>query len=185
MPKEKKKRNEASIDERTKLRGKIPEPKVRLEFVKYIATHLQQQISLADRKAAWTFSVLAVGTGALLTRVTKIDWTTVDVLRTTSLLVIAAFILIIAFIQVVRVVYPRLIKGSKEGLTYFGDIIENEEGRYVKKGTKLTEEEIVKSLYEESYNLAKIASKKFRQLLYGIILTAMALISTIILLLLI
>ena len=49
------------------------DPKVRLEFAKYIATHLQTQIVFADRKAAWVFSVLAVGTAAIPCRKNRLD----------------------------------------------------------------------------------------------------------------
>ena len=159
-------------------------PKTKLEFAKYIATHLQTQITLADRKAAWVFSVLAVSTGALLTRISKIDWSAVDVNKTMTMLIIPCVFIIMAFIQISKVIYPRVVKGEKGGISYFEDIIQQNKTTYTKQGVKLSEEKILSTLYEESHDLAKIASRKFKTLLRGIILTSIALISTVIILLL-
>ena len=159
--------------------------KARVAFASYIATHLQHQINFADTKAAWTFSVLAVASGALISKLTKVNWSSVDVARTTILFSISAIAIILAFLQIVRVIYPRLVKGHKEGMSYFGDIIENNPHEYVKKGEMLSGTKTISELYEESYNLARIASEKFRHLHYGIIMTSIALIITIIILLIV
>ena len=85
----------------------------------------------------------------------------------------------------VRIIYPRLTQGNKQGVSYFEDIIKNKPNNYVFRGAHLSEEEMIQELYKESYALAKVASKKFRALLYGIILSALALIGTIIVLIII
>lgn len=171
---------------RRKRRNQGLDAEVRVEYAEFIATHIQEQIYFADTKAAWTFSVLAVGTGALITKATQIDWAAVDAIRTISLISFSAFLIIAAFIQIVRVIYPRFVKGKKEeGLSYFGDIIEYESESYIKRGAKIKEKEIIDQLYQQAYNLAGIASGKFKKLMYGISLTSIALIATILVLVLV
>lgn len=159
--------------------------KSRLEFGKYIASHIQGQIVLADRKAAWIFSVLAVATGALLTKIVKIDLALINAKLILSLTIFVIILITAAFIQLIRVIYPRLTKSNTKSVYYFGDIIKNKKDQYTSKGVQLSEEEIITALYQESYDLASIASKKFNTLHKGVILTVIALISTILLLLLV
>jgi len=158
--------------------------KAKMDFAKYVATHLQGQVDFADKKAAWTFSVLAVGTGALINKLLKIDWAATDSLKVLPLLGIAFFFIILAFIQIAKVVYPRIGRGHKGGYAYFEDIVQENKREYVKEGTSLTDERMLKVLYEEAYDLASIASRKFKEVYKAIVFSTIALIITIIVLLL-
>lgn len=162
---------------------KFPDKKIRYTFPITIFQYLQNQIKLADTKAAWTFSVLAVGTGALLSRIASIDWSIPQDMKTIMLPIIAAIILVLAFKRVVLVMYPRFSEGKPSGLIYFKDIVSQSKTAYIKKGLALTEEQIIEDLYKQNYDLSKIVDKKFNSLRSAIISTAIALIVTIIVLL--
>ncbi|MCF7910716.1 DUF5706 domain-containing protein [Candidatus Pacearchaeota archaeon] len=149
------------------------------DFAMYVSNHIQDQIELADRKTAWILSIIAVGTGGLLSKTSGINWSEVNTFQVMSILSIVSTLIIIATIQLVSVIYPKISKGNKKGFSYFEDIIQNKRDQYTKKGSELSEKEIVETLYRESYDLASIASRKFRKLHYGIILTVLALISVI------
>lgn len=157
--------------------------KARMDFAKYVSTHLQGQVDFADRKAAWTFSVLAVGTGALINKLLKIDWAATDSLKVMPLFMIAFLFIVLAFIQLAKVVYPRIGRGRKGEYAYFEDIIQENKKEYVEEGTKLSDERMLKILYEEAYDLASIASRKFKEVYKGIVFSTIALIITIIVLL--
>lgn len=159
--------------------------RTKFEFSKYVSTYLQEQIKLADTKAAWTFSVLGVGTAALTAKISKIDWTIVNIPLTMTLIGISIALLIISFKSTVRVIYPRLSKGNPNGMIYFEDISAQEMKNYVSKSLSLTEEEINKKMAEQAYNLSSVASRKFKSLRISIILAVITLIWIIALLIII
>jgi hypothetical protein len=143
-----------------------------------------QLIRFADTKAAWTFSVLGVGTAAFSTFVSRMDLTNLS--KTHMILFgIAIILLVISFNKVVRVMYPRFSKPNKTGMIYFQDIISNKKEDYIKKGLNLSEKEILSNLYEQAYDLSTIASKKFKALRYAIISSVITLIYLIILIIII
>ncbi len=150
--------------------------KVRTDFPRQILNSVQEQIKLADTKAAWIFSVLSVGTGALITKTSRIDWNIVNKAEAMVLIAISTILIVLAFKNIIRVIYPRITKGNSSGMIYFGDIVSQQKKDYVKKGLSIKEEEIVKQLYEQSHVLSSIAEKKFKTLKTALLLTIIAII---------
>src|SRR3989344_2675440 len=138
--------------------------KVRTEFPRYINTTIENQIKLADTKAVWIFSVLSVGTGALVSKTSHISWESVNQIRAMTMIALSLILIILSFKHIIRVIYPRISKGKSTGIIYFGDILSQSKESYVKKGLSIKEEEIIKQLYEQAHTLSGIINKKFRSL---------------------
>ncbi len=155
---------------------KDADSRTKFEFSRYVSTYLQEQIKLADTKAAWTFSFLGIGTAALTTKIAKIDWASVNLPLTMLFIGISIALLILAFKSTVRVIYPRLSKGNPNGMIYFEDISSQDKKNYIKKSLSITDEEITKEMVEQSYNLSSVASRKFKALRSAIIVAVITLI---------
>lgn len=132
--------------------------RIRFDFPAHVNLSLQEQIRLADTKAAWVFSVLGVATGALVTSLARVAWDDVNRMIVMMLVGVAAVLLIFSFKHVVGVIYPRLGNGKKDSFIYFGSIIQEQKSSYIRKGDALTLEEIRKDLYGQAHALASILS---------------------------
>ena len=150
-------------------------PEVRANFPQHINTYLQEQIRLADTKAAWVFSILGVATAALSTILSKFSLSEFGTTRIISIMVVSAVLIFLAFKHIVLVMYPRLSKGSNNGMMYFRDIITQSKEEYIQRGLGLGEDGIIKELYTQAYNLSRIVEKKFKELRIAIITTLIAL----------
>jgi hypothetical protein len=153
----------------------VIDPRVRFEFSKTINAGLQEQIKLADTKAAWTFSVLGLFAAVLTNILSKFTWQELAQTKVLFFLIIAVITLVLAFKSIVLVMYPRTGPGMKGGLTYFRDIIQGSKEEYLNIGREADEEKIIDAMYSQSYELAAIAEKKFSVLRRAIIFTMIAL----------
>jgi len=142
--------------------------KTLFEFAKFTGTYLQDQIRLADTKAAWVFSVLGLLTAVLTNLISKFSWTELGQPRVFIFGIVAIFSLILAFKNAALVIYPRVSNGEKGGLIYFKDIAAASRDEYLESAMTVNEEGIVRAMHNQSYDLAKIAEKKFSSLRFAI-----------------
>lgn len=158
--------------------------KDKIDLAKYIASASSDLIKTADTKATWAFSAIGILTGALLTKIAKIDWS-VQQSSTTLLLIVSSLLFIVfAFNYTMLVIFPRLSKPNKEGIIYFGDIASQSFDEYRLKYNSLNQKEIAEKYYFQAYNLSVVAQKKFKALKIGMIhmmITILILIATFIL----
>lgn len=154
---------------------KVVDNKTRLDFIKLVNSNILDQIKLADTKAAWMFSVLGLLTAVLTNILTK--FTLIELMRPKVFIfgIIAILSLILAFKHIVLVMYPRISKGNSGGVLYFKDITQITKEEYIELVNNLGEEEMIKPLQSQAYELAKIAGKKFASLKIAIISCVFAL----------
>lgn len=156
------------------------------DFPKTVVSSLSDQIRQADTKAAGTITFLGIIGGILIREI--------DLLKNSLgdrsyiwfvVVIVSAVMLMLAFKAVIRVLYPRISKGSKEGMYYFKDILQNSKEEYTKKGVYMTNEGIARQLYSTSYALSKVLEAKFKALKLAMILTLIVLVWTIVVIILV
>ncbi|MGV8142111.1 MAG: Pycsar system effector family protein [Candidatus Pacearchaeota archaeon] len=155
--------------------------KDKIEFAKYIASASSDLIKTADTKATWAFSAIGILTGALLTKIAKIDWSISQDIFTIGLISVSLLFIFLAFTYTLFVIYPRLSKGSKEGIIYFEDIATQTLDEYKSKYLLINQKWIAEKYYTQAYNLSVIASSKFKALrvgLFHMMITIVTLIAT-------
>lgn len=148
----------------------------KLDFARFICQNLSDQIRQADTKAAAVFSVLGIMTAGLLSRITNIkvrltDWP----IESLVIYGIAGLLLIISLKSAIAIIFPRLSKGKKESLIFFGDIVNFKKKDYEERVLKIDDEKIVLQYSNQAAALSAIALKKFTHLRQAFILTAVTL----------
>lgn len=163
-----------------KILGEDKDLKDKIDLAKYTASTSSDLIKTADTKATWAFSAIGILTGALLTKIAKIDWSVKQDMFTIGLISISLLFIILAFTYTLFVIYPRLSKGNKSGIVYFEDIATQSYEEFSSKYVTISQKEISEKYYAQAYNLSVVASKKFKALRIGLfhmmitILTIMA-----------
>jgi len=161
-------------------KDKLVDPKIIVDFPKYIATSISDQIKQADTKALGTIGIISIITGALLSRLSVIKSNTGEINNIWLVLFVVSVVLILLALKAaVVVVYPRLTKPKKEDLTYFGDIANLTKDEFVTWGKGLGTNEIVHETYKNAYNLAQIADKKYAALRRAMFFTVFAIMWTV------
>lgn len=143
--------------------------KIRFEFLKIVNSTISEQIRLADTKAAWTFSVLGLLTAVLTNILTKYSLKELLVPRVMVFGIIAIGSLILAFKHIVLVMYPRISKGTKGGVIYFRDVTQSTKEEYIELLESFNEERMAIALNSQTWELSRIAEKKFASLRTAII----------------
>ncbi len=155
--------------------------KDKIDFAKFITSTSSDLIKTADTKATWAFSAIGILTGALLTKIARIDWSVSQNITTIGLISVSLFFIFLAFTYTLFVIYPRLSKGNKEGMIYFEDIATQTLEEYKLKYSGISQKWIAEKYYAQAYNLSVIASKKFKALrvgLFHMMITIVVLIAT-------
>ena len=150
------------------------------DFPKFITNSIADQIKQADTKAVGVLSILGIVTGALLARLNAIK-IMVGISDPLWIFIfgISVVMIMLSMKAIVRVVYPRLSKKNGGNMTYFADISLSSQQEYISGMRALSTDEIISKSYLLTYNLAKIASKKYRALQQAMILTMFTIIWTI------
>lgn len=150
-----------------------------LEFPKLVTESLTTQINQADNKALGTITVLGILAGVLTTQLDKLKDTLNANYVWMIIVAISALMLLLSFKAAIRVIYPRMSKGNKDGMYYFEDVLQHNKEEYINRGAYLTTEGVARQLYRSSYEMSKIADSKFKSLKIAIKLTVIVLIWTI------
>jgi glucan phosphoethanolaminetransferase (alkaline phosphatase superfamily) len=163
--------------------------RAQVNFPTLLVSNLETQIRNADNKAIWAFSILGVGIGAVLARINSLQTNTVwrfSEHTLTSLLFVFLFAMaLVSFTLIIRVIYPRLVKGKKgASVTYFSDVVMSSEKEYVKTAMVMTDLEIIEAIYKYAYALSKVVDAKYKILRRALILAGITLIDTIVVLIL-
>lgn len=143
----------------------MSEPQINIEedlneFLYNHSTYLQNNISLADSKSLLIITINSIITAfiykELLNSTLKIDNTLFFIL------LFSAFLLLISYYFSLSVVIPRTNSRSGNGIIFWEDIINTSKEGYLKK--VLETPSIANSMIEQNYYLAKILSKKYKNL---------------------
>ncbi len=152
------------------------------DFAKFSASQIADLIKQADAKAVSTLYVLGISTAALLTRINTIKASGGATPMWGAVFAVAVLLILVALKSVITVIYPRGGKPEKGDMTYFESIAANKKETYIKTGMALTDEAALKALYQNAYNLAKVAHNKYHALRVALTLTATSIVTTILIL---
>ncbi len=136
------------------------------DFADFQEEYVRNYISLADTKAAWTFTIASgvlvylIGTektkGALLAPV--LSWQYASLVVSVLLLVVSAFF---SF----RVVAPRLASKSDEGIVFFGSVAAKDDAAgYVSEVAAHDPAEITEARLKHCFDVSKVCHGKYASL---------------------
>ncbi|WP_152599517.1 Pycsar system effector family protein [Hoeflea sp. BAL378] len=133
------------------------------DFAGFQEDYVRHYISLADTKAAWTFTIASgvlvylIGTDktkdALLAPV--LSWPYASLIASVLLLVVSAFF---SF----RVVAPRLASNSGEGIVFFGSVAAKDDAAsYVSEVAAHDPAEITEARLKHCFDVSKVCDGKY------------------------
>lgn len=151
----------------------------RSDFPKFSATQIADLIKQADTKATSTLYVLGISTAALMARLTSLKSSGAITPMRGMLFALAGFLIVVAFKTIMSVIYPRLGKPKKGDALYFESIALETQANHTKRGMALSEEDELRALHANAWNLARVAHKKYHALRLALALTALSVVTTI------
>ncbi len=136
------------------------------DFAGFQEGYVRNYISLADTKAAWTFTIASgvlvylIGTdktkGALMAPV--LSWSYASLIASVLLLVVSAFF---SF----RVVAPRLTSKSGEGIVFFGSVAaKSDAASYVSEVAAHDPAKITEARLKHCFDVSKVCDRKYASL---------------------
>ena len=152
------------------------------DFPKFSAGQIANLIKQADAKAVSTLYVLGISTAALLARINAIKGGGGASPMWGAVFAVAVLLILVALKSIITVIYPRGGTPEKGDMTYFESIATNKKETYIKTGMALTDDAIAKALYNNTYNLAKVAHRKYHALRIALTLTGTSIVTTILIL---
>jgi hypothetical protein len=153
------------------------------DFAKFSSNQIADLIKQADAKAVSTLYVLGISTAALLARINAVKAAGGPNPAWGMTFAIAILLILISLKAVLSVIYPRGGKPEKGDMTYFESIAAQTKDAYLKNALGMTEDNIARAIHTNAYNLACVASKKYRALRVSLITTASSIVTTILILL--
>lgn len=135
-------------------------------FADFQEEYVRNYISLADTKAAWTFTI-ASGVLVYLIGTDKIkDALLVPVLSWHyALLIASVFMLVISAFFSFRVVAPRLASKSGEGIVFFGSVAAKDDAAsYVSEVATYDPAEITEARLKHCFDVSKVCDGKYASL---------------------
>lgn len=133
------------------------------DFASFQEGYVRSYISLADTKAAWTFTI-ASGVLVYLIGNDKIKSTLLAPVLAWSYasLVLAVLLLVVSAFFSFRVVAPRLASNSGEGIVFFGSVAaKGDAAKYVKEVAALTPAEITEARLKHCFDVSKVCNGKY------------------------
>ncbi len=155
------------------------------DFPKFIFNTISDQIKQADTKAVGVLGILGIVTGALLSRLNTIkDHMGIYDPKWVVIFTFSTIMVVITMKFIVRVVYPRGSSSNTKNMIYYKDISLYSKDEYIKRGESLLNTDILKETYNDVYNIAGVASRKYKALRLAMLMTIITIIWTIAVLLL-
>lgn len=154
----------------------------RTDFPKFSATQIADLIKQADTKATSTLYVLGISTAALMARLTSLKSSGAITPMRGMLFALAGFLIVIAFKTIISVIYPRLGTPQKGDPLYFESIVLETQASHAERGIELSEDDEVRALHTNAWNLAQVAHRKYAALRIALALTGVSVAGTILIL---
>ena len=170
-----------SIPSNEKFKLERHDPKVIVEFPRFIFNCIIDQIKQADTKAVGVLSILGIITSALMSRLNALKGMLgLDHPLWVILFSVSVIMILLSMKFIIRVVYPRDSKSKDKTMIYFKDIANHSSvNEYIDKGSRLVPEDMARETYSNVYYLARIATQKYAALRQAMVLTIITLIWTI------
>ena len=158
---------------------------MKIDFMKYILSHIQDQIRFADSKANFFFSfaiiLIGVALSTLLKYVHVYNFLNEHNHQWIFFILVLLFIIYLTFVllglvKIVIVYYPRVSLKSTKSIYYFNHISTFKNEEYRNKIDALTYEEVLSSLTSQIIINSEIASLKYKHLKASIYLLFISLI---------
>lgn len=151
-------------------------------YAKHLHTYIREYISLADRKAAFIFTIGAALLTYLYESGVAVSW-----LKSPTKWAFSEFIVFLAIsglslscLLAVSVVYPRLA-GSKRGMVYWASVAEFETAtEFSDAAQQMVGISLTKEILRHGYELAHVCKKKYRMLNWALRIGAVGAVATII-----
>ncbi|EPM8107719.1 Pycsar system effector family protein [Enterococcus hirae] len=139
------------------------------EFSTFHNKYLNDYIQFADTKAAIFISINGIVLGYIFSQLNKLK--SINIMETNQFfLVLSIFLLLIAYVFLFLVIFPRRKFKSGNGIIFWYDVSTYKEpSKYVEKVENIDNDELVNAITEQNFYLSKTAQKKYNSLFWSLL----------------
>lgn len=155
-----------------------------LEFAKFVNTHTNDYIRLADQKAAILITLLSANVLVLVQHAGMYIREGHTAWRL-GLVIVACLYAVSSLAVAVNIIRPRLFRNAAHGHVFWEDITAVDKVAYARSLRTLSADDMLQELGQHNHNLSRTAMRKFRWLRYAfamaltsIVLSAVVILAT-------